>query len=76
MVELKVFDTLESWLEEFESIGLQDKIKEYIQVPEMVIEILDQVVDVLGDEVIDIKEFTKILVSGSKKKKLGSFQWL
>lgn len=71
LVELKVFDTLESWLEEFESIGLQDKIKEYMQVPEMVIEILDQVVDVLGDEVIDIKEFTKILVSGFEEKEVG-----
>ena len=71
LVELKVFDTLESWLEEFESIGLQDKIKENMQVPEMVIEILDQVVDVLGDEVIDIKEFTKILVSGFEEKEVG-----
>ena len=71
LVELKVFDTLELWLEEFESIGLQDKIKEYIQVPEMVIEILDQLVDVLGDEVIDIKEFTKILVSGFEEKEVG-----
>lgn len=71
LVELKVFDTLESWLEEFESIGLQDKIKEYMQVPEMVIEILDQVVDVLGEEVIDIKEFTKILVSGFEEKEVG-----
>lgn len=71
LVELKVFDTLESWLEEFESMGLQDKIKEYIQVPEMVIEILDQVVDVLGDEVIDIKEFTKILVAGFEEKEVG-----
>lgn len=71
LVELKVFDTLESWLEEFESIGLQDKIKEYIQVPEMVIEILDQLVDVLGNEVIDIKEFTKILVSGFEEKEVG-----
>ena len=71
LVELKVFDTLELWLEEFESLGLQDKIKEYIQVPEMVIEILDQVVDVLGDEVIDIKEFTKILISGFEEKEVG-----
>ena len=71
LVELKVFDTLESWLEEFESIGLQDKIKEYMQVPEMVIEILDQVVDVLGDEVLDIKEFTKILISGFEEKEVG-----
>lgn len=69
--ELNVFKTLEIWLEEFNSLGLQDKIKEYIQVPEMVIEILDQVVEVLGDEVLDIKEFTKILVSGFEEKEIG-----
>lgn len=69
--ELNVFKTLEIWLEEFNSLGLQDKIKEYIQVPEMVIEILDQAVDVLGEEVLDIKEFTKILISGFEEKEIG-----
>ena len=69
--ELNVFKTLEVWLEEFNSLGLQDKIKEYIQVPEMVIEILDQVVEVLGDEVLDIKEFTKILISGFEERDIG-----
>lgn len=69
--ELNVFKTLEVWLEEFNSLGLQDKIKEYIQVPEMVIEILDQVVEVLGDEVLDIKEFTKILISGFEEREIG-----
>lgn len=69
--ELNVFKTLEIWLEEFNSLGLQDKIKEYIQVPEMVIEILDQAVEVLGEEVLDIKEFTKILISGFEEKEIG-----
>ncbi|MGG7214254.1 helicase-exonuclease AddAB subunit AddB [Clostridium nigeriense] len=71
LVELDVFKTLESWLDEFNELGLQDKIKEYMQVPEMVIEILDQLVEVLGDEVIDIKEFTKILISGFEEKEIG-----
>ncbi|GAA0086152.1 helicase-exonuclease AddAB subunit AddB [Clostridium sp. CTA-7] len=71
MNELGVFKTLETWLEEFDTLGLQDKIKEYIQVPEMVIEILDQVVEVLGDEVLEIKEFTKILISGFEEKEIG-----
>lgn len=71
LVELNVFKTLEIWLEEFNELGYQDKIKEYIQVPEMVMDILDQLVDVLGDEVIDIKEFTKILISGFEEKEIG-----
>lgn len=69
--ELDVFKTLEKWLDEFNELGLQDKIKEYIQVPEMVMEILDQLVEVLGDEVIEIKEFTKILISGFEEKEIG-----
>ncbi|WP_288222496.1 helicase-exonuclease AddAB subunit AddB [uncultured Clostridium sp.] len=71
LVELNVFKTLENWLEEFNELGYQDKIKEYIQVPEMVMDILDQLVEVLGDEVIDIKEFTKILISGFEEKEIG-----
>ncbi|MGG7144495.1 helicase-exonuclease AddAB subunit AddB [Clostridium nigeriense] len=71
LLELDVFKTLESWLDEFNELGFQDKIKEYMQVPEMVIEILDQLVEVLGDEVIDIKEFTKILISGFEDKEIG-----
>lgn len=69
--ELDVFKTLETWLDEFNELGLQDKIKEYMQVPEIVMDILDQLVEVLGDEVIDIKEFTKILISGFEEKEIG-----
>lgn len=71
LVELDVFNTLDTWLEEFDKEGLQDKIKEYIQVPEIVMEILDQLVDVLGDEILELKEFTKILISGFEEKEIG-----
>ena len=71
LIELKIFETLDVWLEEFKEIGLQDKIKEYEQVPKMVMEILDQVVEVLGNERIDIKEFTKILIAGFEEKEIG-----
>lgn len=71
LVELDVFKVMEIWLEEFDKQGLQDKIKEYNQVPAMVMDMLDQAVEVLGDEVVDIKEFTKILVSGFEEKEIG-----
>lgn len=71
LVKLKVFDTMEIWLDEFNELGLQDKIKEYTQVPAIVMEMLDQAVDVMGDEIIDIKNFSKILVSGFEEQEVG-----
>ena len=71
LVRLKVFDTMEVWLDEFNEIGLQDKIKEYNQVPAIVMEILDQAVDVMGEEIVDIKTFSKILVSGFEEQEIG-----
>lgn len=71
LVKLKVFDTMEAWLDEFNEIGLQDKIKEYSQVPAIVMEILDQAVDVIGEEIVDIKTFSKILVSGFEEQEIG-----
>ena len=50
---------------------MQDKVKEYDQVPKMVIEILDQIVEVLGEEVVDLREFTRILISGFEEKEIG-----
>ena len=37
----------------------------------MVIEILDQIVEVLGEEVVDLREFTRILISGFEEKEIG-----
>lgn len=71
LVKLKVFETMEIWLDEFNEIGLQDKIKEYNQVPSVVMEILDQAVEVMGEEIVDIKTFSKILISGFEEQEIG-----
>ena len=71
LVELDVFKVIELWLEEFDNNGLQDRIKEYNQVPAIVMDILDQAVEVLGDEVTDIKGFAKILISGFEEQEIG-----
>jgi len=71
LLELDIFNTLDKWLDRFNELGMQDKIKEYDQVPKMVIEILDQIVEVLGEEVVELKEFTKILISGFEEKEIG-----
>lgn len=71
LLELDIFNTLDKWLERFDNLGMQDKVKEYDQVPKMVIEILDQIVEVLGEEVVDLREFTRILISGFEEKEIG-----
>lgn len=71
LLDLEVFGTLDKWIENFNELGLQDMIKEYDQVPKMVMDILDQLVEVLGDEKIELKDFIKLLIAGFEEKEIG-----
>lgn len=71
LLEINAFETMDKWLEDFNSYGLQDKIKEYTQVPSIVMDMLDQAVEVLGDEEVDLKIFSRILISGFEEKEIG-----
>ncbi|OOM11071.1 helicase-exonuclease AddAB subunit AddB [Clostridium saccharobutylicum] len=71
LVDLKAFKRIELWIENFEKLGLEDKVKEYSQVEGIVIDILDQAVDVMGEEILDSFEFFKILNSGFTNQEIG-----
>lgn len=71
LLELDVFKILDKWIENFNELGLQDMIKEYDQVPKMVMDILDQLVEVLGDEDIELKDFIKLITAGFEEKEIG-----
>lgn len=71
LLEINAFETMDKWLDDFNNKGMQDKIKEYTQVPAMVMDMLDQAVEVLGNVVIDLKTFSKILISGFEEKEIG-----
>lgn len=71
LIDLDVFKTIEYWIEGFKEEGLEAKVTEYEQVPSMVIEILDQAVDVIGNEKISPKEFYKVLSAGFESKEIG-----
>ena len=71
LLEINAFETMDKWLDDFNNKGMQDKIKEYTQVPSIVMDMLDQAVEVLGDEVVDLKTFSKILISGFEEKEIG-----
>lgn len=71
LIEVKAFERINAWIEEFENMGLEDKIKEYSQVQRIVIDILDQAVEVIGEEIIESYEFFKILNSGFTNEEIG-----
>ncbi len=71
LLEISAFETMDKWLDDFNNKGMQDKIKEYTQVPSIVMDMLDQAVEVLWDEVVDLKTFSKILTSGFEEKEIG-----
>lgn len=71
LLELDVFNKIDLWIEDFEKKGLQDKVMEYQQIPEIVLGILDQAVEVIGSENLTCNEFYKILNSGFASKEIG-----
>lgn len=71
LIETKVFEYVQKWYERFEDEGILDKIKEFDQVPGIVMNILNQAVEVLGNEVIDTKEFSQLLQSGFEDQEIG-----
>ena len=71
LIDIDVLKRINDWIDKFEELGLEDKVREYSQVEEFVVNILDQAVDVMGDEVIDPYEFFKILNSGFTNEEIG-----
>ena len=71
LVELDCFNTIEEWISKFDEYGMQGKVMEYQQVSEIVIDILDQAVDVTGEDLITINEFYKILNAGFQNREIG-----
>ena len=71
LLDVKAFQRTDDWIENFEKIGLEDKVKEYSQVESIVIDILDQAVNVIGEEMLDSFEFFKILNSGFTNEEIG-----
>ncbi|GAA0078443.1 helicase-exonuclease AddAB subunit AddB [Clostridium sp. CTA-5] len=71
LVDIKVFEKINTLIKEFEELGLEDKVKEYSQVQSIVIDILDQAVDVIGFEEMEPFEFFKVLNSGFENEEIG-----
>ena len=69
--DIKVFDKIDSYVKYFEDNDIPKKAKEYSQVVDILIEVLEQIVDLLGNEDVELQEFMKILNVGLSKYEMG-----
>lgn len=64
-------DRINNIIENFKLQGQVEKASEYNQIWNIVIEVLDQILEVIGNEKVSLKEFFKILETGFKEYEIG-----
>lgn len=71
LITTKIPDTLEDIIVKLKEEKELDAANQYNQVWEIVIDVLDQMVEVMGDETITLDQFVKILSIGFDEYKIG-----
>lgn len=71
LCETKIPDRIMHLIDNFKEQNLLDMANEYSQVWEIVVDILDQIVEVMGEDEITSEEFSKILSSGFEEYEIG-----
>nr|WP_207714906.1 helicase-exonuclease AddAB subunit AddB [Clostridium estertheticum] len=68
---INVYKTLEKWIEGFKAEGDQELVTEYSKIWNLVMELLDQMVEVIGKETLSLEDFVKVLSMGFSKHQMG-----
>ena len=71
LVEQQIYKKLKAYEERFQQEGELLLAKEYAQVYELVLEILDKMVQLLGNEEVTLQEFSDLLENGFAEVKVG-----
>lgn len=69
--KLDIMDTIDKYVEYFKKNDMAIEAKEYSEVRDIFIDVLEQAVDVLGNEVMDLNEFMKVLNIGLSQYEMG-----
>lgn len=72
LCELDIPQTIEEWIERFRQRGELTTANEYSQVWNIVMEVLDQTVEVMGDETFGVERFSRIFKIGLGEYKIGT----
>lgn len=67
----KIQEKLKSYTKSFEAEGKLSLAKEYSQIYEIVMNLLDKLVEILGDKKVRVREFKEILEAGLSEAKVG-----
>lgn len=67
----KIQEKLKEFTRNFEAEGNLSLVKEYSQIYEIVMNLLDKLVEILGDKKVRIREFKEILEAGLSEAKVG-----
>ncbi len=67
----KIQEKLKEYTKNFEAEGNLSLVKEYSQIYEIVMNLLDKLVEILGDKKVRIREFKEILEAGLSEAKVG-----
>lgn len=71
LLKLKVPEKLEEWRLKAMENGQWEEAQEHAQIWETIIEILEQLVDILGDERMGLQEYRQIIMAGIEGELLG-----
>lgn len=69
--KLDVMDNIDKYVDYFKENNMAIEAKEYSEVRDIFIDVLEQAVDVLGNEVMDLNEFMKVLNIGLSQYEMG-----
>lgn len=69
--DVEALERMESWSNDFAEEGSQEKSDEYEQIVDIVMQVLDQLVEVMGEEKVALDKFMGILNIGFEKYEMG-----
>jgi ATP-dependent helicase/nuclease subunit B len=71
LCELNIPNTIEKWIKDLEISGKLELAREYSQIWNIIMELLDQIVEVLGTEKLMLDQFVKVISIGFNEHKMG-----
>ncbi|SHK10633.1 helicase-exonuclease AddAB subunit AddB [Paramaledivibacter caminithermalis] len=71
LIILGIEEKLDSWIEALRERGKLEYVNEYTQIWNIIMEVLNQLVEILGDTKVNLKEYKRILEAGFSQYKVG-----
>jgi ATP-dependent helicase/nuclease subunit B len=69
--DINALETIETWTNSFREKGEPELSNEYSQIVDIVMRIIDQLVEVMGDEEVSVDAFVRIMSVGFQKHEMG-----